>query len=634
MTKSCAATVLSPMQKACRGFLCFAAAIAAAMSFVVSSDGYVGMSDLPPSSTSLLWTALAICFFLFFRHVLITKQLKSGVFPVLLGLLFGVLNTLGGMLFAFDSWAMLGNAKTLLLTLVRCIGQSLPMIAFLTWVMHSLTDGMLKKSTALDRWIPKRFAGLARFYQHHPILSISLLLILCWSPYLIAFYPGTVCWDLSEMIAQFFGQRPTDTWHPVFLTWIFGSLVWLGRLAGSDNLGALLFTLLQTIALAYALSSALNYLKTAGMNRAVRLLSFLFFAFVPFWGGYAQFISKDTLYTASLLLFVLEELTVIGQRGAKPSAKSLIRLFCFSLLTCLIRSNGIYVILPAALLLILFCCKGRARLSVTASLGLAIVMTMLFSNVLLPALDVKDATASGLYSVCFQQSARVLRDHGDEVTPEEYAEIDYVLDAEKLPTLYEPWISDPVKYTFKQYGQGADIEKEALARYQRTWLSMLPKYPLSYLESFFAGNISYYTFMPKIEGETYNDQAGNRMVFETYLMSGDDRFLATTQIPALKGIRSLLALFARGWRHIPILGIFFSCAAYTWLLVGAALAALKQRRYRILVAFLPALLSLAVCMLGPVNDYFRYFLPIVSMTLPLLALASGDDLSASTSHEQ
>ena len=43
--------------------------------------------------------------------------------------------------------------------------------------------------------------------------------------------------------------------------------------------------------------------------------------------------------------------------------------------------------------------------------------------------------------------------------PEEYAEIDRVLDAEKLPELYETNISDPVKFTFRYSGQGAAAGK-------------------------------------------------------------------------------------------------------------------------------------------------------------------------------
>ena len=83
----------------------------------------------------------------------------------------------------------------------------------------------------------------------------------------------------------------------------------------------------------------------------------------------------------------------------------------------------------------------------------------------------------------------------------------------------------------------------------------------------------------------------------------------------------LLAAYARGWRRIPLLSLLYCCAAYTWLLAGVGLFLARRGQWRRLAAFLPALLSLGVCMLSPVNDYFRYFLPIVAMTFPLTGFA-------------
>ena len=499
------------------------------------------------------------------------------------------------------------------------------MTALLTWVDAALRGGALHRPGALDAApVPAALKPLWRWASRHEAAAYMILLALCWSPYLIAFFPGTVCWDLGEMVAQFFGQRPMDTWHPVFLTWVIGGCVWLGRLVGSDNLGAALYTLLQTALMAFALGSSLRLMRSLRLSRAARLAAAAFFALLPIWGGYAQFISKDTLYTSALLLFTLCLIRlVLAREGrlAAPVGREAAGLFVWGLLTCLMRSNGLYVILPTAAFAFAFAARGRARLAVGGALAGAVALALLFSHVLLPALGVRDETASGLYSVCFQQSARVLRDHGDQVTTEEYAEIDRVLDAENLAELYEPWISDPVKFTFRQYGQGAEAEKAALARYRETWLSMLSKYPLTYAEAFFAGNVSYYAFTPKFEGETYNQQAGNRLVFETYELGEDPRFLHTEQIASLEGARTLLAVFARGIRHIPLLGLLYACATYTWLLAGAGMSAVRQRRWRLLVGFLPALLTLGVCMLGPVNDYFRYFLPIVAMTPALLAAA-------------
>ena len=585
------------------GAFCLLAGIASAMSFTVSPEGYVGMSALPAASTSYLWTALAVCFALFFRYVYIRKALRPSALGVAMGLVFGVVNALGGVLFAYDSWDM--SAVQWALTLLRALGQSLPMIALFDWL-----DGALR-------------SGRGEPSEKGCIPAHMLVMIACWLPYLIAFYPGTVCWDLGEMVAQFFGQTEMDTWHPVFTTWLIGGCVWLGRLAGSDNLGAALFTLLQTVMLSYALARAVDFLRRRGVKKALWLSALAFFALTPLWGGYAQFISKDTLYTAALLLFALNVLDVLlGQM--KHVRRTAAELFVWGLLSCLLRSNGLYVVLPTALAVALF---SRRAWLVSALAG-CVACALLFSNVLIPALGIRDETASGIYSVCFQQSARTLRDHADEITPEEYAAIDQVLDAENLPQLYEPWISDSVKFTFRQYGQGREAEMAALAPYREVWLEMFGKYPLTYLESFFAGNVSYYAFTPKLEGETYHNQAGNRLVFETYELGdsrGDDpRFLDTTQIAALEPVRQLLAMFARGWRHIPVLGMLYACAAYTWLLVGAAVSIVRQKRWRVLIGFLPALLTLGVCMLGPVNDYFRYFLPIAAMALPLLGAAAGE----------
>ena len=585
------------------------------MSFVVGQSGYTGMSELPASATSYLWSALAVCFALLLFHVFVKKGLQLHPLTAVFALLFGVVNAFGTALFAYDSWDL--GLVRLALTAIQSIGQSIPMAAALCWMDDFLRSGRLKKPCALDA------VRLPKWMEKHEVLCGMAVCILCWLPYLLAFYPGTVCWDLGEMVAQFFGQTEMDTWHPVFTTWLIGGCVWLGRLLGSDNLGAALFTLLQTLMLSYALSRAVQLIKKLGLNRAVQLAALAFFALVPLWGGYAQFISKDTLYTAALLLFTLSVIRLALDAGARYEP---IELFVWGLLSCLLRSNGLYVVLPTAIAVIVFAVRGKARVPVAAGLAGAVACALLFSGVLIPALGIRDETASGIYSVCFQQSARTLRDHADTVTSEEYAEIDRVLDAQNLPKLYEPWISDPVKYTFRQYGQGAEAEKEALARYRETWLSMFQKYPLTYAESFFAGNLSYYTFAPKLEGETYNNQAGNRLVFETYELGDsrgpDPRFLDTTQISALEPVRKALALFARGWRHIPLLSLLYACATYTWTLVGSGLSACRQRKWKKLVAFLPALLSLGVCMLSPVNDYFRYFLPIAAMALPLIAAAA------------
>ena len=599
--------------------LCVLAAIGCAMAFVVSLDHYVGMSAVPAASTDYLWSALAVVFAVLFWVAAVRMRLKLRPAHMAFGLFFGIANYFGTMLFAYDTWSFLQGPLAWGKAVFAWMGQGFVMAVALAVVDRWLAEGIIKQQGGFRFTC---FPRLRRLYREHTLVFCVIVLCICWLPYLVVFYPGTFSWDIGEMTAQFFGHRDMDTWHPVFLTWVVGSFLWIGRTLGSDNLGIALLTLLQTAALAYALGYSLQWIRKAGAHRLVQAITLVFFALTPIWGSYAQFICKDTLYTAMLLLFAVQTLEWLTNQGEK-SRLFLVRYAISALLTCLLRNNGLYVILPTAVLVVLLGAKSKERLRVGVALGSVVLCAMLFSSVLMPVLGIRDETASGLYSVCFQQSARVLRDHGSEVTAEEYAAIDEVLDAPNLPTLYEPWISDPVKYTFKQYGLGAAEEKKALARYSPTWLSMLSKYPVTYLEAFVGGNSAYYAFLPKMEGETFNNQAGNRFVFETHPQTVTNLKVNISHPSALDGLRSALAAFARGWRHIPLLSMLLCCAAYTWLLVGVGISVGRQRRFQGLIGFMPALMSLATCMLSPVNDYFRYFLPIVAMTPVLIVFASA-----------
>ena len=635
---------------------CGAAGVLSAMGFVLGQDGYAGLSELPASSTSYLWGALAVCFGLLLWHVFGRLRVRLMAGQVVWGLIFGFVNALGTHLFAYDGWDALKSPLMLALTLLKGLGQSLPMMAAFGWLAHLLESGAWMApsgeeqkekgaaETSSGRVRAEPANPVLRFFARHEALALWLLLCLCWLPYVLVFWPGTVCWDLGESAQMFFGLRPMNAWHGVAATWLFGSCVWLGRLFGSDHLGILLYVLLQLALLAHMAAQMLVLLHKRGLSRGFRLGVLLFFALTPIWGGYVQFVGKDTLYVAALGLFLTRCAEALPVRKAATAAKEpaagqqknrftlwfRTETFLYALIACLIRPNGLIAVAPMAAALFLFGWRGeekscrRIRLTTAACAGCAVLAAVLFSSVLVPALGIGDDTGSSLYSPMYQQSARTLRDHGDTITAEEYAAIDHVLDAENLPELYEPWISDPVKYTFRFFGQPAEVQQQALAPYLKAWLSMGRKYPLTYAEAFFAGNVSYYCFTPKMEGESYNNQAGSRLVFENYInQMGDDPRLVHVYPPVPEKIRSLAAMFARGWRHIPLLGLLYCCAAYTWTLAGAALALGRQKRRHLLVLFVPGLMSLIVCCVSPVNDYFRYFLPIVAMTPLLLGLCAA-----------
>lgn len=593
------------------------AGVLSMLAFTLSREGYVGISDPPLSAFGPVWILYALLlaglWYIFFTRV---RRVSKG--HVVLGLCFGAINYFASALFAYDTWGYLNSFWQWGKAVLQILGQAAVMAAAAALVCFWLE----KQAKKEWRWIGALRARVSggwagRAYRRRPVLFVMGVLLLCWAPYLIIFFPGTVVWDMAEMAAMQFGLRDMTTWHPVLITWVFSGLIRFGRAFGSDNLGVFCYTLLQSALLAYALARALELVRKLKVSCAFRLFALFFFALTPAFAPFAQAVGKDTVYAALVLLFTIQVIELLRFDTPRPAA--VVGFGLTALFMCLSRHNGIYLLLPTAAVLA-FVLRGRTRWLMAAALGAALALVFAFNGLLVPALGIKDARASGIYSAAFQQSARALRDHA--VTAEEYAEIDRVLDAEHLAALYEPNISDPVKYTFKQYGLGREIETEALARYRGTWLKMLKEYPLTYIESFVAGNTGYYAFTPKIDAaRTFNYQGGIRFVFETVPAGSDPLDLHIAQPTAFAKARELLAIYARGWRRVPVLELFLFCAGYTWLLAIAVLFLLRRKRARDLVAFLPALLTILACLLSPVNDYFRYFLPVVATFVPLLALA-------------
>ena len=79
-------------------------------------------------------------------------------------------------------------------------------------------------------------------------------------------------------------------------------------------------------------------------------------------------------------------------------------------------------------------------------------------------------------SIPFQQTALYVKTCGDEVTEEERAVIDSVLDYDKLGQ-YNPVLSDPVKTTYR-------FDDSKLPEYFRVWFQMFLKHPGIYVEAF------------------------------------------------------------------------------------------------------------------------------------------------------
>ena len=106
------------------------------------------------------------------------------------------------------------------------------------------------------------FANFWIFCKKHPMISIMLLLLLCWMPYIFIFYPGTQNPDSLLETWQFQGKEQWTTHHPILPTMIYGGLVEFATtiLKLPPNFGLFLSNIIQIIIAAWILSYSINYI--------------------------------------------------------------------------------------------------------------------------------------------------------------------------------------------------------------------------------------------------------------------------------------------------------------------------------------------------------------------------------------
>lgn len=460
--------------------------------------------------------------------------------------------------------------------------------------------------------------------DRHPFLSAFAVLVLAWMPYLIAYYPGIFMGDTGAQISQFF-QLPNGTsdylnlisdsqlinnHHPVLHTVLMGMAVKVGKILGSDNLGIFLYTLFQYLCMAAALAYGISYLKKLKMPRWFQGSILALTALYPVFPRYAVLLSKDTLFSACVLVFEIFLIRLV--RGEEMSGKrNWILLLLTMLGVMMLRQNGLYVILFSLPVLLLGKDKRRRRKTAVVFAG-ALVLYMSYTNILFPALDITPGSRREMLSVPFQQTARYVRDYGDEVTEEEREAIDRVLDYDKLGEVYDPNISDPVKKTFNE-----DADSEDLKAYFKVWFQMFLKHPGCYIEATLNNYYGYF-YMG-------NDDTDRRSryyeSFSTKCMEEriDEKGFDFHHLDTFKGVRKFLEMVSELVLHSPMLAAVQASAFYTWLVLLGTGYLLMFRRYRDIVILLPAFSILLVSFVSPVNGtiYFRYMLALM-FVMPVL----------------
>lgn len=438
----------------------------------------------------------------------------------------------------------------------------------------------------------------------HFLLYGFLTILICWLPWIWMSYPGSFCWDAQCQLQQFFGDAAFTAHHPPLSTYIMGALVVVGDFFVDKDFGCFLYLLLQTCVGAWVFAFGVKKLYAAGIRFRCCALMILFYALTPFWGCFAQWYEKDLLYSEVITLFLICLIDIVIKREC--GKKDALLLALSGVLASLLRNNGIYAVLPAIFLLAFYVGK-RFRKAVWISLLSTALVYCCFVKMIYPfALGIENGSVREALSIPFQQTARYVKYHGDEVTEYEKHVIDSVLDYESLAETYDPILSDPVKDTYKE-------DSANLSEYFKVWLQMFWKRPVTYISALLNGTYGYIAPLQADAGREY---------IEPVIMTAPEAwFNYLPEIGVHRAFKEFPARFfiyiRSAGRNAPLIKYLSMPGLYTWIVLICALAFLKKKKYGLLLILVPELMNILACVASPLANAIRYQLPVMAAA-PLL----------------
>lgn len=475
---------------------------------------------------------------------------------------------------------------------------------------------------------------LPPFLAKRPILPkrafaiVFLLIVLCWIPCYLAYYPAICSYDIFIQTGQIESHAYNDH-HPIIHTLLLETAMKVGKAVfGSINTGIGLYGLLQLLFLAGAFTYGSFLLNRMRVSPILQLLVLLYEMFYPFHWYMSISTTKDTIFSGFFLLQILSLYAMLRAKrdSLRPGGQDAL-FFISTLGMILFRNNGKYALLVFLCICILglWCDKAHRKLQgrVFANAILAFVVGNICLSLLFSVTDAKQGDRREMLCMPIQQFARCMIYHGgvgmlseddNTMSEEDKALIrDFLLDEGYLD--YRPDIADPVKSHTNTY-----VARFRTGDFIRTYLHLFTQYPGEYINATLAVNAGY-LYLEDVSHAYINVNGIERGLgyVQTRWVDEPMRARGIYKDSKWESLHEVLESWAdrNAYLQLPVLKYVFVPGTYLWLYLLLTAVILTQKKYRMLLPLSLVLGYYFTLFLGPTVQ-LRYLYPVM-IILPFVA---------------
>ena len=462
--------------------------------------------------------------------------------------------------------------------------------------------------------------------------AISLILFLIvWFPVYLAYYPGICSYDITIQSGQFISHEYNDH-HPLAHTLLMEAFYRFGIVMGDANDGIGWYVLFQMVLLACAMAFGIAFVYQRGAKKCWIIALQILFMIYPFHWYMSVSATKDTIFTACVLMMLWCMLGLIEeQRDELRPGKWDLGFVVSVIFMVMFRNNGkfAFMITLAFLFLIAIFAKQKRSQYVrifadgAVALGIGVIAVTLLFHVT----GAVQGDKREMLSMPIQQLSRTMLYHGgtgvyeeddDTISEQDKALIDAFLPGQAYLD-YRPDISDPVKKQTYTY-----VFRYQLKDFLKTYVGLFFEYPGDYINAFLAQNAGFlYPFDVSHAYINLNGVDRGLGYIQTRWVEAELNPRGIYKDSKLQALHMWLENFADGnaYLDIPFLKYFMMPGFFVWYYLLYAGFLFWRRQYRYLIPLTFMLGYFATLLLGPTVQ-LRYIYPMM-VGLPILMLGSS-----------
>lgn len=572
--------------------------IITSISFIVNPLLTVEKLKIDIKGHVLILTILSIFFGYFYMKYY--NSTKKHTPLSVISFIFALLLIFGYSFDQVDSGILVyGNIQVIILSLVKFVG-------YYTFINLTLSLGYeFIDNVKINGLKHNKFFDT---FRANPFKTSFILMAILYGIYLIAYYPGVVGYDPSYQIKEVMGienfysesiniinsHTLITQFNPILHTLLIGGLFKIGYLLGNVNFGIFLYTFIQVIAMILTLSYSIEFMFKEKVPDTLIFIVLLIYLLVPIFPFYAISAFKDTYFAIFFILFVIQLYKCVKY---DLKGMNMIFLILSALGLCFFRLNGFMTVIISLVLVLLSIKKNRKMIVIS---GLIVGLIYFSYNGIINYLKITPTSFREVLSVPIQQTSALIVNKEDVISEKDRVIIEKIIDYDSVKEKYDPELADPVKNTYNK-----NATQEEIKDYFEVWLKYLFKEPLIYVEA--TVNNVYGYFYPEAQQWYFYYKKYN-----TLNEAGFDY-----HYNSLKVVRSLLYDYGMAFQYIPILSLFVNIGITSWIYMFliAYLIIKKEKKY--INILIPSILTILMCVVGPVNTYYRYVIPY-SMSLPVI----------------